>query len=378
MGGNRVHYLDNSATTPVLREAAERAFRVMTEEFGNPSSLHKMGIGASHILKESREALADALHAAPGEIIFTSCGTESTNTALFGAAKRRRRGHIVTTAIEHAATLQCCKRLEQEGFAVTYLQPDASGHIALSDFTAALREDTILATVMLVNNETGVLLPVAEMGRALKRRCPEALFHIDAVQGLFRVPLTPAKWSCDLMSVSGHKIGAPKGIGALYMRKGLRLAPFICGGGQEGGLRSGTEALPNIAAFGTACRVRERTFAEDVKHVAALKEQLVTGLRERLPWALLNGEGDVPHVVNLSLPGCKSEVMLRVLEGDEVYVSAGSACSKGKESPVLRAMGLDKARIDSALRVSFAPFNTEEDVEALLAGLERAAAMLKR
>lgn len=373
-----MHYLDNSATAPVLRESAERAFTVMTADFGNPSSQHKMGIDAAHILKESRETVAAALHAAPGEIIFTSCGTESTNTALLGAARRRRKGHIITTAIEHAATLSCCKRLEQEGFAFTYLAPDETGHIPAAAFAAALRDDTILASMMLVNNETGVQLPVEECGRMLKRRCPEALFHIDAVQGLFRVPLTPSKWCCDLMSVSGHKIGAPKGIGALYQRKGLHLPPLLLGGGQESGLRSGTEALPNIAAFGTACQIRAASFERDVQHVETLRQALLSGLRERLPWALVNGAGDVPHVVSLSLPGCKSEVVLRVLESDEVYVSAGSACSKGKESHVLRAMGLDKARVDSALRVSFAPFNTTEDVEALLTGLGKAAAMLKR
>ncbi len=373
-----MHYLDNSATTPVLREAAERAFSVMTADFGNPSSQHKMGIAAAHILEESRKAVANALHAAPGEILFTSCGTESTNMALFGAARRKRKGHILTTAIEHAATLSCCKRLGQEGFDITYLQPDEAGHISAGRFAAALRDDTILASIMLINNETGARLPVDECGRALKRRCPEALFHIDAVQGFFRVPLTPSKWSCDLMSISGHKIGAPKGIGALYLKKGLHLSPLLHGGGQENGLRSGTEALPNIAAFGTACEIRASSFARDVQHVETLKQALLAGLQARLPWALINGAGDVPHVISLSLPGCKSEVVLRILEGDEIYVSAGSACSKGKESHVLRAMKLDKARIDSAIRVSFSPFNAIEDVEALLTGLEKAAAMLKR
>lgn len=373
-----MHYLDNSATTPVLREAAEQAYKVMTSAFGNPSSQHKMGIEAAHILKESRRAVAAALHVQPTEVVFTSCGTESTNLALFSAARRRRKGHIVTTAVEHAATLQCCKRLEQEGFEVTYLPPDSTGHVSAEAFSAALRTDTVLASMMLVNNETGACLPVGACGQALKRRCPESLFHVDAVQGLFRVPLTPEKWKCDLMSVSGHKIGAPKGIGALYLRKGVHLAPLLCGGGQENGLRSGTEALPNIAAFGAACRVRAATFAEDVKKVEGLKAALLDGLQTRLPWALVNGAGDVPHVVSLSLPGCKSEVVLRVLESDAVYVSAGSACSKGRESHVLRAMGLDKGRIDSAVRVSFAPYNTLEDVEALLAGLEKAAAMLRR
>lgn len=373
-----MHYLDNSATTPVLREAAERAFQVMTADFGNPSSQHKMGIEAAHILKESRETVSDALHVTSGEIIFTSCGTESTNMALWGAARRRKKGHILTTAIEHAATLSCCKRLEQEGFSVTYLMPDSSGHISAADFADALQDNTILASMMLVNNETGVRLPVEECGRILKRCCPEALFHIDAVQGLFRVPLTPSKWACDVMSISGHKIGAPKGIGALYLKKGLHLSPLLHGGGQENGLRSGTEALPNIAAFGTACQLRAASFAEDVRHVTALRESLLVGLRARLPWVLVNGDGEIPHVISLSLPGCKSEVVLRILESDDIFVSAGSACSRGKESHVLRAMGLDKARIDSAIRVSFAPFNTDEDVKALLDGLEKASATLKR
>ncbi|MGN1008374.1 MAG: cysteine desulfurase family protein, partial [Butyricicoccus sp.] len=211
-----MHYLDNSATTRVLPEAAEAAMKTMLEGFGNPSSQHRLGIEAARLLKDSREPVADALGAQPGEVFFTSGGSEAINTAIFGAAlKNRHTGkHIITTAIEHAATRNACKRLESEGYEVTYLTPDADGHIALEDFTAALREDTILASVMLVNNEVGTVLPVAEMGKALSRKCPKALFHVDAVQGLFRVPLTPKKWNCHLLSVSGHKIGAPKGVGA--------------------------------------------------------------------------------------------------------------------------------------------------------------------
>jgi cysteine desulfurase len=375
-----MHYLDHSATTFVLPEAAQKAMYAMTEAFGNPSSQHRMGLEASGILKESRQAVAKAIGAEPSEVVFTSCGSESINTALFGACRKNRgRGkHIISTAIEHAATRKSLAQLEHDGFTVTCLQPDATGHISLDDFAAALRPDTILLTCMLVNNETGVLLPVGEMGRLLKQKNPQALFHIDAVQGLFRVPLTPKKWKCDLMSVSGHKIGAPKGIGALYIARGLHLAPLVLGGGQEGGMRSGTEAVPNIAAFGEACRIRAAHFTQDVAHVQELNEYLRARVEQELPWAEWNGQGDVPHVVNLSLPGCKSEVMLRVLGEDEVYVSAGSACSKGRESPVLRAMGLDKARIDSALRISFAPSNSKEDVDALLEGLKRGAKMLKR
>lgn len=375
-----MHYLDNSATSRVLPEAARAAMDAMAEGFGNPSSQHRLGIEAARLLKDSREAVASALNAQPNEITFTSGGTESINTAIFGAAfKNRHLGkHIVSTAIEHAATRNALKRLEDEGFTVTYLQPDASGHVTAEDFAGALRDDTILASVMLVNNEVGTLLPVIEMGRQLVRRCPKALFHVDAVQGLFRVPLTPKKWNCHLMSISGHKIGAPKGIGALYIQKGVNLRPYLVGGGQESGMRSGTEPMPGIAALAAACRVRQERMGEDVRRVAQLRQYLHNRVSEELPWAVWNGLSDVPHVANLSLPGCKSEVMLRVLEGDEVYVSAGSACAKGKESAVLKAMGLDKARIDSALRISFAPFNTKEDVDALIEGLKKGAAMLRR
>lgn len=375
-----MHYLDNSATTRVLPEAAEAAMQAMLNGFGNPSSQHSLGIAAARQLKACREAVAAALGAQPNELTFTSGGTEAINTAIFGAAfKNRHFGkHIITTAIEHAATKNAAARLEAEGYEVTYLQPDAEGHIALEDFAAALREDTVLASVMLVNNEVGTVLPVAEMGRLLSRKCPKALFHVDAVQGLFRIPLTPKKWNCHLLSVSGHKIGAPKGIGALYMQKGVNLRPYLVGGGQESGMRSGTEPLPNIAAFAEACRIRMRGMDADVQHVAELSAYLRAQVAAGLPWAQWNGKADVPHVANLSLPGCKSEVMLRVLESDEVYVSAGSACAKGRESAVLKAMGLDKNRIDSALRISFAPFNTREDVDALIAALKKGAAMLKR
>lgn len=375
-----MHYLDNSATTPVLPEAARAALHVMQEEFGNPSSQHTLGIRASGILTQSHATVAAAMGAQPEEIYFNSGGTEGINTALFGAARKlfRQGKHIVSTAIEHAATINSLKKLESEGFSVTYLQPDADGHIAVQALESALREDTILLSVMLVNNEVGARLPVEEMGALLKRRCPRALFHIDAVQGFFRVPLTPVKWQCDLMSVSGHKIGAPKGVGAFYMKNGVKLPPLLYGGGQERGFRPGTEPLPNIAAFAAACAARSARFAEDQAQVETLCAYLKAQVREQFPWAVQNGVNDVPHVCSLSFPGCKSEVMLRVLEQDGVYVSAGSACAKGHESHVLRAMGLPKARVDSALRVSFAPFNTREDVDALLVALHKGAHMLRR
>ena len=374
-----MHYLDNAATTQVLPEAAEAAVRAMCEAFGNPSSLHKMGVEASHLLEDSRKTVAAVLGCLPEETYFTSCGTESTNISLRGAAHlgRHKKGRIITTAIEHAATMNTCKQLAAEGFDVVFLAPDETGHITPAALEQALTADTILLTCQLVNNEIGTVQPVAELGAMLRAKAPRALFHIDAVQGLARVKLTPKKWNCDLMSVSGHKIGAPKGIGALYVKKGLRLPPLMFGGGQEKGIRPGTEPLPNIAAFAKACEIRMARFDEDYAHVAALAAYLKEQAAQ-LPDAALNGAGDIPHVVNLSIPGCKSEVMLRVLEGDEVYVSSGSACSKGRQSGVLTALGLPKARTDSAIRVSFAPSNTREDVDAFIAAAKKGVKMLRR
>ena len=374
-----MHYLDHSATTFVLPEAAEAACRVMTQQFGNPSSVHKMGIEASGILEDARRSVASLMGADPSEITFTSCGTEAINTAIFGAAHRRGRGkHVVTTAIEHSATLNACRRLEQEGYEVTYLEPDEGGHISIADLRAALRPDTVLLTCMLVNNEVGTILPVKEFSKLLRKKSPNALFHIDAVQGLARIPIKPRLWNADLLSVSGHKIGAPKGIGALYIRKGVHIAPLLYGGGQERGLRPGTEPLPNIAAFGTACRLRESCIEQNAARVSELADYLETQLAQRFPWAVQNGSPDLPYVRNYSFPGCKSEVLLRVLEMHEVYVSSGSACNKGRASHVLAAMKLPHERIDSALRISFSPSNTEADIDALLDAVAEGALRLKR
>ena len=374
-----MHYLDHSATTFVLPEAAEAACRVMTQQFGNPSSVHKMGIEASAILEDARRSVASLVGADPSEITFTSCGTEAINTAIFGAAHRRGRGkHVVTTAIEHSATLNACRRLEQEGYEVTYLEPDEGGHISVADLRTALRPDTVLLTCMLVNNEVGTILPVKEFGKLLRKKSPNALFHIDAVQGLARIPIKPKLWNADLLSVSGHKIGAPKGIGALYIRKGVHIAPLLYGGGQERGLRPGTEPLPNIAAFGTACRLRASCIEQNAARVSELADYLETQLAQRFPWAVQNGSPDLPYVRNYSFPGCKSEVLLRVLEMHEVYVSSGSACNKGRASHVLAAMKLPHERIDSALRISFSPSNTEADIDALLDAVAEGAQRLKR
>lgn len=375
-----MHYLDNAATTRVLPEAAEAALRVMCEGYGNPSSLHKMGLDAARLLEDSRKTVASALGAQPEEVYFTACGTESTNISLRGAAhlNRHKKGQIITTAIEHAATIQTAKQLADAGFRLTVLQPDSSGHITPEALDAALSEDAVLLSCQLVNNELGTVQPVTELGGLLKAKCPGALFHIDAVQGLGRVPLTPKRWNCDLMSVSGHKIGAPKGIGALYVRKGLRLPALTFGGGQEKGMRPGTEPLPNIAAFAKACELRMAAFEENNAHVQELAAYLHEQTAEKLPYASFNVESDVPHVQSIAVDGCKSEVMLRVLSDAGVYVSAGSACSKGKQSGVLAAIGLPKTKSDCTLRVSFSPENTKEDVDAFIAAVQKGAKMLRR
>lgn len=338
-----MHYLDNAATTRVLPEAAEAAVHAMCEEFGNPSSLHRMGLEASHLLEDSRRTVASALGCLPEEVYFTACGTESTNISLRGAAhlNRHKKGRIITTEIEHAATVNTAKQLAADGFDVVFLAPDATGHITPEVLSEALTEDTILLSCQLVNNEIGTVQPVKQLGKLLKAK-------------------------------------APKGIGALYVKKGLRLPPLTFGGGQERGMRPGTEAVPNIAAFAKACEIRMAHFDEDYAHVQELADYLKQQVSAELPDAVINGEGDIPHVVNLSMPGCKSEVMLHVLEGDEVYISSGSACSKGKQSGVLKALGLPKARTDSALRVSFAPFNTKEDVDAFVAAVKKGVKMFRR
>ncbi len=373
-----MHYFDHSATAKTLKEAAGAACAMMTEDYGNPSSSHAMGICAEKAVEESRKELAAALGAKPKELYFTSGGTESINTAIFGAVQRNRRlgNHIVTSQIEHSATLACAKRLQAEGYEVTFLPPEKNGGVSAAAVEDALRADTILVSLMLVNNETGAVLPLEQIGKMLQKK--PALFHIDGVQALFKMPCLPKRYGADFMSFSGHKIGAPKGIGALYIRDGVQIRPYLVGGGQERGFRSGTENTPGIAGFGAACRVRRASMEQDIQTVAALRRELEQRLMAEFPFAKINGSSGIPHVLNVSLEGCKSEVMLRVLEGDGVYVSAGSACAKGHESHVLAAMGLSNGRIDSALRISLASSNTKEDIEALIQAMRKGVAMLRR
>ena len=372
------HYLDNAATTPVRPEAAQAALEAMTEGWGNPSSQYALGKQAADRMKGWRADLAGALGCGPEEVYFTSCGSESDNWAISGALECNRRAgkHIITTAIEHAAVLEPIKALERQGYEVTYLQPDRRGRIDPAQAAAALRPDTVLVSMMLVNNELGAVLPVKEVAQAIKRAGCPALLHCDAVQGFLKVPFTPRELGVDLLSVSGHKIHAPKGVGALYVRKGVRLPPLIRGGGQEGGYRSGTEATSQIAAFAAAARLGAVSFQEDTTRMAELKAYTLDRLAREIPEAEVLVPDGAPHILPISLPGYKSEVVVRFLSDRGVYLSSGSACHRGRPSHVFAALKLPKALLDGALRVSFSYDTSRENVNALMDGLKGAKEQL--
>ena len=372
------HYLDNAATTQTRPEATQAAVTAMTEEWGNPSSRYAFGQEASGRLKEHRAQVAAGLGCRPEEVYFLSCGTEGDNWAIAAAVeKNRRKGkHIITTAIEHAAVLEPIRELERQGYEVTWLQPDQQGIITAEQVEAALRPDTILVAMMLVNNELGTVLPVAETARAIRAaRCP-ALLHCDAVQGFLKVPFTPEGLGVDTLAVSGHKVHAPKGIGALYIRRGLRLPPLIRGGGQEEGLRSGTEPTAQTAAFAAAVEAGRASLERDLAHMRELKDYAARTLREQVPGLELIGAGTAPHILPVTLPGYKSEVVLRFLSDRGIYVSSGSACHKGKPSHVYAALKLPKPQLDGILRISFSYDTAREDVDALVQGLKEAQAQL--
>ncbi len=376
MDQNRLIYFDYAATTPVRREAAAALLDALAH-FGNPSSRYGFGREAARRVKEDRESVANAFGCSPDELFFTSCGTEGDNWAIRrGAELNRRRGkHIVTTAIEHAAVLETCRDLERQGYEVTCLKPGRSGRVTAEQLAAALRPDTALVSMMLVNNETGAVLPVADCVRAVKAFDPAILFHCDAVQGFLKTPEPLARLGADLVAVSGHKIGAPKGVGALYIKKGVRLPPLLTGGGQEEGLRSGTEATAQIAAFAAAVRA---VAADETRleRTASIKDYTLSQLKQALPHLEVISQGDAPHICAVTLPGYKSEVVVRVLGDRGVCVSSGSACHKGRPSHVFAAMNLPKPWLDGALRLSFSPDSTKEEADVLVSALRDAAGSL--
>ena len=360
-------YFDHAATTPVLPEAADAAYRVMTRDFGNPSSLPALGKEAAKEAEANRGLVARALGCQPGELYFTSCGTEGDNWAVNLAVHlgRHRGKHIITTAVEHAAVLEPCKYLEQQGYQVDYLTPDHTGHIPVEAVEAALREDTVLVSMMLVNNETGAIQPVAEVSRLLKRRKSAALLHTDAVQGFLKLDFTPKTLGVDLLTLSAHKIGGMKGSGALYIRNGLRAEPMLRGGGQEKGLRSGTEATPQIAAFAAAADYGFVNRGAHIAHLTDLKAYTLEVLQAKVPGLVVVSPGDAPHICAVSLPGRPSQVVVRYLSDRGICLSAGSACHRGKASHVYGAMNLSKAVRDGMLRISFGPSNTREEADEL-------------
>ena len=367
------HYLDNSATTRVCPEAAEAALKAMTEVYGNPSSTYTKGREAKALLDAARKQIADALGCQPGELVFTSCGSESDNWAILsGAEAMRRKGkHVISSLAEHDAVRKSMEELAARGYEVTSLKPDKTGAISPEAVKEALRPDTILVSLMLVNNETGAVTDISAVSRVLKEAGSQALLHVDAVQAFCKIPFTPKSLGADMISVSGHKIHAPKGIGALYIKKGLRLKPFVVGGSQEDGRRAGTEAVPQIAAFGAAAQLASAHLAENMEHMAALKARTLDTLRATIPelkWI----ETGAPHILSVSLPGWRSEVLMNFLEAQEIYVSRSSACKKGARSHVLESIGMDAKTIDGALRIGFCRYNTAEDVDALCAALRQA------
>lgn len=365
------HYLDNSATTVTSQNAAQKALYMMTVEYGNPSSLHKKGLSSELELNRAKEVIADSLSVEADEIYFTSGSTESNNTVLFGvaSAKKRSGNKIVTTAIEHSSIMEACKKLESDGFEVVYLSPDADGVIPLSAFEEAVDSNTILVAVMAVNNEIGSIQNIERIGKIVKRKNADAHFHCDAVQAYGKMVLKPKKWNVDTLCVSSHKVHGPKGVGALYIKKGVRIIPLLYGGEQQKKIRPGTECAPLIAAFGTA--VEEFDIVKNREHIEKLNSYLKAELNKIDSVIINSSDNALPYVLNISVEGIKSETMLHYLEQDEIYVSSSSACAKGKKSYVLKALGLSEKLIDSSLRISFSKYNTIDDIDAFLASLKK-------
>ena len=361
-------YLDNSATTKPCAEAVEAVTAAMTENWGNPSALYDFGIDTARQLRTARHQVAAAMGAEPDRIFFTSGGTEADNWAIFGSAKRmgKRGKHIITTAIEHHAVLNCMKELEAQGFEVTYLKPDKQGTVTLDALKEALRKDTIFVSIMMVNNEVGSVMPIAQMAKLTHRICPDAIFHTDAVQGFLKIPFAAKALGADLISVSSHKVHGPKGVGALYISPRLKSFPTqMLGGGQENGYRSGTEGTPAIFGFAAACAAVGATFRADSLREKALLGKLVEELG-KLDGVVLNGIHEAPHILSISVPGVPTQNSLNILQDKGICISAGSACAKGHRSHVLSAMELPPEVIDGSFRVSLCRDTTEEELELLV------------
>lgn len=366
-------YLDNSATTPLCEEAKQAVNMALDSAFGNPSAVHAKGVAAKKLVDEARRDVASALSVSPEEIYFSHSGTLANNTAIFGAvsAKRKQGNRIVTTATEHPSVLRCMEALEQQGFEVVRLSPTASGGFDPAQLAAALNRQTILVSTMLVNNETGAINPVEYLAGAVKRAGAPALIHVDAIQGFGKLAFKPRRLGVDLVSVSGHKLHAPKGVGALYVRKGAHIKNYVFGGGQEENLFSGTENVPGILGFGAAVRALPDV-NQSLAEMRIRKTEMLTMLRA-IPAVKINSPKDgLPYIVNLSVTGIPSQVLINYLSNQGIYVSAGSACKRGHRSDVLTKMGLDPRRIDSAIRVSMSRYTTAGDVRVFCREVQNA------
>ncbi len=377
-------YLDNSATTRCLPEVAALMTRIMCEEYGNPSSMHKKGVESEKYVRYAKEVIAKCMKVQEKEILFTSGGTESDNIALMGGAYANCRAgrHIITTRIEHPAVLQTCAYLEEQGFAVTYLPVDAKGVISLADLERAMTPNTILVSIMHTNNEVGAVQPIEQAGELIKRINPNTLFHVDAVQGFGKYRIHPKRMHIDLLSVSAHKIHGPKGVGFLYINEKAKVRPIIFGGGQQKGMRSGTENVPGIAGMARAIEEIFSDFDEKIEYLYYLKERFTKGV-SALEGIRLNGPAGrdgAPHVVSVSIQGVRSEVMLHALEEKGIFVSAGSACSSNKPSisATLKAIGVEKQYLDTTLRFSFSLYTTEAEIDYTVKCLGELLPMLRR
>ena len=377
-------YLDNSATTKCLPEVAALMTRIMCDEYGNPSSLHKKGVESEKYVRYAKEVIAKCMKVQEKEILFTSGGTESDNIALIGSAYANYRAgrHIITTRIEHPAVLQTCAYLEEQGFSVTYLPVNAKGVISLADLERAMTKNTILVSIMHTNNEVGAVQPIEQAGELIKRMNPSTLFHVDAVQGFGKCGIYPKRMHIDLLTVSAHKLHGPKGVGFLYINEKAKVRPIIFGGGQQKGMRSGTENVPGIAGMAKAIEEVFSEFDEKIEYLYKIKERFVKGV-SALEGIRLNGpvgRDGAPHVVSVSIQGVRSEVMLHALEDKGIYVSAGSACSSNKPSvsATLKAIGVEKQYLDATLRFSFSLYTTETEIDYTVKCLSELLPALRR
>lgn len=382
-------YLDNSATTRVFPEVAELMTRIMCEEYGNPSSLHMKGVQAENHLRYAKETMARLLKVSEKEIFFTSGGTESDNMALIGcaSANSRRGKHIITTQIEHPAVLKTCAYLESVGYRVTYLPVNAWGQISLEDLRRAMTSDTILVSIMYINNEIGSVQPIEAAGALIKQMNPQTLFHVDAVQGFGKARIYPGRMGIDLMSASGHKIHGPKGIGLLYIGEKVKIRPILYGGGQQMNLRSGTDNVPGAAGLARAAELLYAHYDDDMVNLYRHKKYFMDGVRKiedvRINGLLPDkpdGEGTAPHIVSVSVPGVRSEVLLHALEDKGIYVSAGSACAARKPQPsaTLKAIGVERPLLESTVRFSFSVYTTKEELDYTLQEMYDKIPMLRR